>query len=105
VVGILHSDPVVLGTVVADAAGNISFAFDIPAGVPLGTHTLVLTGLTSGLWGQITVELVAAPAAAAPTLAATGAEPGALLAGTWALLVAGAVLVLIARRTRTRASR
>jgi hypothetical protein len=99
----LHSDPVLLGTVIADANGDIAFSFAIPAGVPLGTHTLILTDLTSGVWAQMTVELVAAPAA--PTLAETGAEPGSLLAATWAMIAAGAVLVLLVRRIRTRTAR
>lgn len=40
----LHSDPVDLGTVTADAAGHVAATVTIPADVPAGDHTLVLSG-------------------------------------------------------------
>ena len=40
----LHSDPVELGVAVADADGNVSFTFTIPADTPPGEHTIVLSG-------------------------------------------------------------
>ncbi|GAB3848418.1 hypothetical protein [Nesterenkonia populi] len=43
VAGTMHSDPVVLGTVVADDAGIAEFSWQIPAGAEPGPHTLVLS--------------------------------------------------------------
>lgn len=40
----LRSDPVTLGTVLADAAGNVAGTMTIPADTPAGEHTLVLSG-------------------------------------------------------------
>lgn len=42
----LHSDPVDLGNVTADASGGINTNFTVPQGVPAGYHTLTLTGQT-----------------------------------------------------------
>lgn len=104
----LHSDPVFLGTAVADENGVARLLADIPADVPAGAHTVIATGGTSGRWATLPVEL-AVPAAAAPVaaaapsgdLAATGAQAGLLMAGAWTLLLAGGALVVVARRVRT----
>ncbi len=40
----LHRDPVPLGTFHADGAGTVAGTVTIPADVPAGAHTLVLTG-------------------------------------------------------------
>ena len=40
----LHSDPVSLGTLTADADGKVSGAFTVPAGTAAGAHTIELTG-------------------------------------------------------------
>lgn len=104
----LHSDPVFLGTAVADENGVARLLADIPADVPAGAHTVIATGGTSGRWATLAVEL-AVPAAAAPVaaaapsgdLAATGAQAGLLMAGAWTLLLAGGALVVVARRVRT----
>ena len=59
----LHSDPVVLATVAADAGGAYSVVVTIPAGTTPGTHQIVVSGL--GPDGQpresvVTVEVQAA---------------------------------------------
>lgn len=41
----LNSDPVDLGVQIADAAGTLTATYTVPASVPAGEHTLVLTGL------------------------------------------------------------
>lgn len=103
----LHSDPVFLGTAVADANGVARLLADIPADVPTGAHTVIATGGTSGRWATLAVELAvpaatpAAAAAPAEDLAATGAQSGVLMAGAWMLLLVGGGLVLVARRVRT----
>ena len=104
----LHSDPVFLGTAVADANGVARLLADIPADVPTGAHTVIATGGTSGRWATLAVELAvpaaaptaASPAAAGPDLAVTGAQSGALMAGAWLMLLVGGALVLVARRVR-----
>lgn len=44
----LHSIPILLTTVTADESGVANAQITIPASTPLGSHELVLTGLTSG---------------------------------------------------------
>jgi len=115
----LHSDPVFLGTAVADANGVARLLADIPADVPAGEHTVIATGGTSGRWATLAVELAvpaatptattpaaagpaaaATPAAAAEDLAVTGAQSGMLVTGAWLMLLLGGGLVLVARRVR-----
>ncbi|VTR76389.1 hypothetical protein [Cellulomonas hominis] len=104
----LHSDPVFLGTAVADANGVARLLASIPADVPTGAHTVIATGGTSGRWASLPVVLAvpgatpaASPAAAGDDLAVTGAQSGALMAGAWLLLLVGAGLVVVARRVRS----
>lgn len=104
----LHSDPVFLGTAVADADGVARLTAVVPDGVPLGAHTVVATGGESGRWASLPVELArptAAPVAAgasAPTAAlpTTGVETGALLGLVWLLVLTGAAAVMVGRRLR-----
>ena len=113
----LESDPVSLGSMVADAAGNATGSFPLPAGFATGQHTLKLTG--TGVAGQVQVlsafvtvarqvTATTAPTTAAPTTAAVGTLPvtggspsGPLLVGG-ALLVTGATALALSRR-RARA--
>lgn len=48
VTGVMNSDPLALGTQVANAEGTVTFTWAIPAGTDLGTHTVTLTGAESG---------------------------------------------------------
>jgi hypothetical protein len=41
---VLHSDPVTLGSLTADAQGAVSGQFTIPAGTAVGNHTIELSG-------------------------------------------------------------
>lgn len=43
----IHSSPVVLGEVVADDRGSASFAFTVPANIPMGAHHLVVIDVTT----------------------------------------------------------
>ena len=43
----LFSDPISLGTVTATAAGTYTAAAALPAGVPVGNHTLQIAGISS----------------------------------------------------------
>lgn len=115
--------PVVdLGTRVADADGEVTFTWTVPASAGLGTHTFSLTA--EGYPDQAaTFEVVGAPTApsapgsptapAAPADTAQPSGPGdlagtgfdATLAGAAALLLLAGALVLLVARARRRLAR
>ncbi|TPW77033.1 ParB-like protein [Schumannella sp. 10F1B-5-1] len=105
----LHSDPVVLGSAIADDQGALRLAASIPASTPGGAHTVV--ALIDGVQvaGQA-VQIAAAPGAGAgaaasdPSLANTGVDtlPAAALA---ALTLAAGVVLLLLRQLRRGARR
>jgi 5'-nucleotidase len=94
---VLHSDPIVVrGIAPADASGRTVFTVAIPADFDTGLHTLVITAPG---FDPITVQIEVVRAGA---LAVTGAEPPygfAAVAG--GLVLAGAAVLLLRRRTRT----
>lgn len=122
----LHSDPIFLGTAVADANGVATLVVAIPAGAPTGEHHVRATGATSLRTAEIPVTVTAAPvvtapivtvpvavpvvtpvaaapvAAAAPAaaapLASTGAELGSTVLLVTVLLGSGALLLAGRRR-------
>ncbi|NHT19262.1 Ig-like domain repeat protein, partial [Cellulomonas sp. IC4_254] len=96
---VLHSDPVVLGTAIADADGVATLTVALPAGVPAGAHTVVATGADSGRAADVGVTLTGP----ADGLAVTGTDPAALGGLVAALLVTGGALVAGARLQRRRA--
>lgn len=114
----LHSDPVFLGTAVADDNGVATLVVALPAGVPTGQHHVQATGGTSGRWAEIPVTVTegtpavetpveagpivtvpvavpTTPVAAAPATAAPVAPAAAPLAATGADLGATALLVSV----------
>lgn len=127
----LHSDPIFLGTAVADANGVATLVVAIPAGAPAGEHHVRATGATSQRTAEIpvtvtaaapvvtapivTVPVAAAPVAAAPAakpaqapavaapLASTGAEVGSTALLVSVLLGSGALLLVGRRRFATSA--
>lgn len=44
----MASDPVALGSQVANAQGTVTFTWTVPTATDLGSHTVTLTGATSG---------------------------------------------------------
>lgn len=126
----LHSDPIFLGTAVADKNGVATLVVAIPAGAPAGEHHVRATGATSLRTAEIPVTVTAAPvvtapivtvpvavpvvaapvaavpaavpAAAAP-LASTGAETGSTVLLVSVLLGSGALLLAGRRRFATTA--
>ncbi|WP_396658955.1 choice-of-anchor G family protein [Microbacterium oxydans] len=48
VTGVMASDPVALGSQVANAQGTVTFTWTVPTATDLGSHTVTLTGATSG---------------------------------------------------------
>lgn len=114
VVVTLQSDPVVLGTVVADAAGTINVTYSLPVGVTAGAHTVIATGpradtgITESVSAAITVTVPAGCVSnqtLTPTttsgggnLPVTGSDNGIFVAIGAGLLVAGGLLVMTTRR-------
>lgn len=96
--GTLHSTPVDLGLVTADARGTATFVVALPAGLEGGRHTVTMVGLGSGRGTSAAFSLTPGTASPGPSLAYTGASPAAPLALGVALLVAGGVLVTASRR-------
>ncbi len=111
VTGAIHSDPVALvETAVANADGSVTYSFTVPAGLPAGTHTLVLTG-AAGATFEVT-GLTVAGTSNAPFLADTNwlattgpagtAGMTAMVLGGLTLMAAGAG-VYLRRRKGSRA--
>ncbi|TFD53461.1 hypothetical protein E3T55_05465 [Cryobacterium frigoriphilum] len=69
---VLYSEPVVLGSATADAAGAFTATFTLPADLRTGTHTIEATGLTSGVVTNATVIVVGTAGASGGSLASTG---------------------------------
>lgn len=94
----LFSDPVFLGTVTVGADGSFSGTLPLPAGVPVGNHTLQANGLTADR-ETMTAQMGLRVAAEVPArLASTGADVP--VAAVPALLIIGLAMVLVARRNR-----
>ncbi|NLA65031.1 MAG: metallophosphoesterase family protein [Leucobacter sp.] len=97
----LHSTPVELARLQANAAGEISTRVVIPANTTPGSHHIVLTGAGSGAVVTLPLEVRAAAGGATDGtsgLSNTGAEIGGLVATGVILLVVGAGLIIRARR-------
>jgi hypothetical protein len=91
--GVVDSDPIDLGSRVANAAGEVTFTFTIPADFEVGPHTVTLTGAESG---AVSIQFQVVPAG----LATTGGDPGPFLAWGVLLLLAGSVLAATSSRRR-----
>jgi hypothetical protein len=91
----LHSTPILLGTLTANAQGSISGSFAMPSGLPTGTHHVVLVD-EAGV-SYTSAELVVTTTAA---LASTGAD----ISSGWlalALMVLGGLALTVTARRRT----
>jgi beta-glucosidase len=105
VTGTIFSEPVALGSATASAAGVVTLAFRVPAGVDIAVHRVALEGAEQIAEAQLTV-LGAAGASPSGTdgsrgsLATTGSEIlFAMLLGL-SLIAAGAVLTEARKRRR-----
>ena len=94
VTGLMNSAPLALGTQVADARGEVTFTWTIPASTDLGGHTVTLTGPESG-------SVIGTFQVVADGLAGTGSDvpAGWLLLG-FMLLVLGLGTTLVVRSRR-----
>jgi len=115
---ILHSDPIDLGSAVADSTGTATGTFTIPANTPPGEHTVSAQGVdpagnarvvSSGSFRVLPAAAVLGSTQSNTNIAAargrTAARTGAsntvpLTIGGATLVAAGAGLVTIARRRR-----
>ncbi|MBZ4486726.1 hypothetical protein LQ938_05895 [Microbacterium sp. cx-55] len=91
----LHSAPVQLWSDTASDAGTLTQTITIPEGTALGSHQIEVRGATSG---SVRLNLTVSEG-----LAATGSNDvliGSLSIGAAALLAAGGLALLLARRTR-----
>jgi hypothetical protein len=93
---VLNSTPVALGTLTADARGELQLTFTVPAGTETGRHTVVLTGAVSGV--ATAAFEVTAPPSGDGVLATTGAVVGGSLLLASGLTLLGGLLIAAARR-------
>jgi hypothetical protein len=94
----LYSDPITLGTYLANSAGTVTVTWTMPTTVAAGSHRLVFAGAASG-----SVEK-AFTVTSTGTLSGTGASalvPMMTLLGLTALALAGLALTMASRRRRT----
>ncbi|WP_243229169.1 choice-of-anchor G family protein [Microbacterium sp. CIAB417] len=94
VTGTMNSDPLALGTQVADSNGTVTFTWKIPAGTDLGTHSVTLSGAESGSDSD-TFRVVA------DGLATTGLDTGLAVPIGIVLAALGAAGIVIGRRKLT----
>lgn len=92
---VLHSTPVLLAVLTADASGNIAAHVSVPADAAIGAHTVELVGQDAS--GAVTTVAMPLTVVAGGLLPATGAE-----LGPWSLaavfLFAGTIVLWIRRR-------
>lgn len=105
----LHSDPIALGSLIANGDGRLSGSLRIPATAPVGAHTLVALGAESAIEASIALQVTSATGAgtgtgsattppvrgaAATGLASTGSDvPGSILIAGLFLAICGGVLL------------
>ena len=92
----LHSKVYALGTVKADAKGNVTFNFKVPADVKPGAHHVVLIDVTTGKSVKIPVEIV--KNVKTPTMPNTGVDALTLLFTAMGMLALGGGLVAARKR-------
>jgi hypothetical protein len=112
----LYSDPVVLGTVVADAEGDATLVFDLPAGTTLGRHEVVTTGINEfGVADEGSVFLNVTTCATGDGdgdddgtggggLARTGTDVSTPIRAAVVVFAAGAALLLVSRKRQIRSA-
>ncbi|WP_243229304.1 hypothetical protein [Microbacterium sp. CIAB417] len=104
----LHSTPMPLGQLTADAAGRIAGSVTIPTNVPAGAHHVVAIGASSAFEASVALTVIPLQGGAAPNGESGDAEAGAALAATGAaaptILVAVALGLLVLGGFLTRRS-
>jgi hypothetical protein len=102
---VIHSTPVQLAAVNANASGSATATLTIPSNIPTGSHTITATGATSGHVVSFAVQVQQATAAGGgPGLSNTGVATVAL--GTVAgIFLIGGIAFTFAGRRRNNAAR
>jgi hypothetical protein len=95
----LHSDPLFVTVLTADASGRASATVTIPAAAPSGSHRLELRGVSPGR--SLMSSPITVTAAGGSGLPRTGAAP--LELARWALLLVGVGLLAMGRVQQRRA--
>ena len=94
---VLHSDPITIGTAVADERGVVRFSYTIPTTTPIGSHEIVLTDVATGASAKAPL-LVEAATTKGRGLAKTGADVAGLMALAALFAATGAVVSTRAKR-------
>ena len=94
----LHSTPIDLGTVTADANGAVSLTFTVPADLEPGVHSVDLVGRQSG--ARLSLEFEVLGVELPRGLPATGRTTDTQAAAGAGLVLVGAALLALARRRR-----
>lgn len=95
---VLHSDPITIGTAVADERGVVRFSYTIPATTPIGSHEIVLTDVATGASAKVPLLVEAATTKKGRGLAKTGADVAGLMALAALFATTGAVVSARAKR-------
>ncbi|UCR89108.1 invasin domain 3-containing protein [Mycetocola spongiae] len=98
--GLLQSDPIALGTRMADAEGNVIFEVRIPSDFEPGIHRVTLTGSFSGAVSATFEVRAPAPIITGPGLSLTGASAILPLGLGALLLLVGGWLLILRRKKR-----
>lgn len=86
----IHSAPVTVAHRTAGPLGGLSATYRVPAALTAGTHSVVLTGLTSGLSVQRPISVTAPPRASTSASASAGtASAGGSTSSTGPLAATG----------------
>lgn len=102
---VLTSDPIEMGTVVADATGTGTITFTVPANYPTGPHTVTSTCGTQVLTANIEVLARAVTPATTPSstpLPVTGSDTDLFVRAGVSLVAVGGLLVVAAFAARRR---
>ena len=101
----IYSTPQVLTTVVTDASGNFTATVTVPAGLEVGNHTLVASGVdSSGNVRYVNLPVTVSSTTGKAMLAYTGADVALpLTAGLVALSLGGGLIVVRRRAARSAA--
>ena len=95
---VLHSDPITIGTAVADERGVVRFSYTIPATTPIGSHEIVLTDVATGASAKAPLLVEAATTKMGRGLAKTGADVAGRMALAALFVTTGAVVSTRAKR-------
>jgi adhesin/invasin len=95
---VLRSDPIALGSAIADENGDVVFTFQVPESLELGKHSVILTG---GFSGTISEEFTVVDS---PKLSDTGSDLSIPLMVGGILALLGGLIIVGLRRRGTKSS-